>query len=29
MIRAVGRDMLWWPTIRAALIAGRPWLDVF
>jgi hypothetical protein len=26
---ATGRDMLWWPTIRAALIAGTPWLDVF
>jgi hypothetical protein len=24
-----GRDMLWAPTIRAALIAGTPWLDVF
>jgi hypothetical protein len=24
-----GRDMLWSPTIRAALIAGTPWLDVF
>jgi hypothetical protein len=23
------RDMLWSPTIRAALIAGTPWLDVF
>jgi hypothetical protein len=23
------RDMLWSPTIRAALIAGVPWLDVF
>jgi hypothetical protein len=22
------RDMLWSPTIRAALIAGMPWLDV-
>jgi hypothetical protein len=22
-------DMLWSPTIRAALIAGTPWLDVF
>jgi hypothetical protein len=22
-------DMLWSPTIRAALIAGAPWLDVF
>jgi hypothetical protein len=26
---ALGRDMLWSPTIRAALIAGMPWLDVF
>jgi hypothetical protein len=26
---ASGRDMLWSPTIRAALIAGMPWLDVF
>ncbi len=26
---ATGRDMLWLPTIRAALIAGTPWLDVF
>jgi hypothetical protein len=25
---ATGRDMLWSPTIRAALIAGTPWLDV-
>jgi hypothetical protein len=24
-----GRDMLWAPTIRAALLAGTPWLDVF
>jgi hypothetical protein len=24
-----GRDMLWSPTIRAALLAGMPWLDVF
>jgi hypothetical protein len=23
------RDILWSPTIRAALIAGMPWLDVF
>ena len=23
------RDMLWSPTIRAALIAGTPWLDAF
>jgi hypothetical protein len=23
------RDMLWSPTIRAALIAATPWLDVF
>jgi hypothetical protein len=26
---AAGRDMLWSPTIRAALIAGMPWLDVY
>ena len=26
---AASRDMLWSPTIRAALIAGTPWLDVF
>jgi hypothetical protein len=26
---ATGRDMLWSPTIRASLIAGTPWLDVF
>jgi hypothetical protein len=26
---AAGRDILWSPTIRAALIAGTPWLDVF
>jgi hypothetical protein len=25
---ATGREMLWSPTIRAALIAGTPWLDV-
>jgi hypothetical protein len=24
-----GRDMLWSPMIRAALLAGTPWLDVF
>jgi hypothetical protein len=24
-----GREMLWSPTIRAALLAGTPWLDVF
>jgi hypothetical protein len=24
-----GRDMLWSPTIRAALFAGTPWPDVF
>jgi hypothetical protein len=24
-----GRDMLWSPTIRAALLARAPWLDVF
>jgi hypothetical protein len=26
---ALGRDILWSPTIRAALLAGTPWLDVF
>jgi hypothetical protein len=26
---AAGREMLWSPTIRAALIAGTPWLDVY
>ena len=26
---AASRDMLWSPTIRAALIAGTPWLEVF
>jgi hypothetical protein len=26
---ANGRDMLWSSTIRAALLAGTPWLDVF
>jgi hypothetical protein len=26
---AASRDMLWSPTIRAALIAGTPWRDVF
>jgi hypothetical protein len=26
---ANGRDMLWSPTIHAALLAGTPWLDVF
>jgi hypothetical protein len=26
---ALGRDILWSPTIRAALIAGTPRLDVF
>jgi hypothetical protein len=25
---ATGRDMWWSPTIRAALVAGTPWLDV-
>jgi hypothetical protein len=24
-----GRDMMWSPTIRAALVAGTPWLDVY
>ena len=23
------REMLWSPTIRAAMLAGTPWLDVF
>jgi hypothetical protein len=26
---ALGRDRLWSPTIRAALLAGTPWLNVF
>jgi hypothetical protein len=26
---AASQDMLWSSTIRAALIAGTPWLDVF
>jgi hypothetical protein len=26
---SASRDMQWSPTIRAALIAGTPWLDVF
>jgi hypothetical protein len=26
---AAGRDMWWSPTIRAALVAGTPWLDVY
>jgi hypothetical protein len=26
---ATGRDTLWSPTIKAALLAGTPWLDVF
>ena len=26
---SAGRDMLWSPTIRAALLAEMPWLDVF
>jgi hypothetical protein len=26
---AASRDMLWSPTIRAAMLAGTPWLDVF
>jgi hypothetical protein len=26
---AIGRGILWSPTIRAALLAGTPWLDVF
>jgi hypothetical protein len=27
--RAAGREMLWSPTIRAALIADASWLDVY
>jgi hypothetical protein len=26
---AIGRGILWSPTIRAALLADTPWLDVF
>jgi hypothetical protein len=26
---AAGRGALWSPTIRAALLAGTPWLDVY
>jgi|SRR6516164_1458529 hypothetical protein len=26
---AVGRGALWSPTIRAAILAGMPWLDVY
>lgn len=26
---AAGREVWWSPTIRAAIVAGRPWLDVF
>jgi hypothetical protein len=26
---AAGRDMWWSPTIRAAVTAGMPWLDVY
>src|SRR5215813_5685830 len=26
---ALGQDMLWSPTIRTALLAGTPWLDIF
>ena len=26
---ATGRDMWWSPTIRAALVAGAPWLEVY
>jgi hypothetical protein len=26
---AAGREMLWSPTIRAALIASTPWLDIY
>jgi hypothetical protein len=25
---AAGRDMWWSPTIRAAIVAGMPWLDI-
>src|ERR1700693_2359942 len=25
---AAGRDMWWAPTIRAAIVAGRPWADI-
>jgi hypothetical protein len=24
-----GRDIWWSPTIRAAIVAGTPWLDVY
>jgi hypothetical protein len=26
---AMGRDIWWSPTIRAAIVAGTPWLDVY
>src|ERR1700730_6837646 len=26
---ATGRDMWWSPTVRAALVAGTPWLEVY
>src|ERR1700674_5398217 len=26
---ATGRDIWWSPTIRAALVAGTPWLEVY
>jgi hypothetical protein len=26
---AAGRDIWWSPTIRAAIVAGMPWLDVY
>jgi hypothetical protein len=26
---AGGRDMLWSPTLRAALLSDMPWLDIF
>jgi hypothetical protein len=29
LARATGRDMRCSPTIRAALVTGTPWLDVF
>ena len=25
----MGRDVWWSPTIRAAIVAGTPWLDVY
>lgn len=26
---AAGRDIWWSPTIRAAIVAGRPWADIY